>query len=125
MTKHIAYLIFTLLVVSLPVSAQRISRDFHNTSMSKALTAIAQSATDYHVNFVYNELEDFTVTTSIAKRSAPEAIRQIIGFYPIKMTIDGQNIFVECTQKIPTKMIGRIVDSRHRPVEFANVVLEL
>lgn len=123
MTKHIAYLILAFLVMSLPVSAQRISHDFHNTSMSKALTAIAQSAADYHVNFVYNELEDFTVTTSIVKRSAPEAIRQIIGFYPIKMTIDGQNIFVECTQKSPAKMIGRVVDSHHRPVEFANVAL--
>ena len=46
-----------------------------------------------------------------------------MGFYPMKMTIDGENIFVECTQKTPTKMIGRIVDAHHRPVDFANVAL--
>ena len=30
---------------------------------------------------------------------------------------------VECTQKTPTKMIGRIIDNKNRPVDFANVAL--
>ena len=30
---------------------------------------------------------------------------------------------VECMQKTPTKMIGRIVDVHHRPIDFANVAL--
>ena len=30
---------------------------------------------------------------------------------------------VECTQKTPTKMIGRIIDNKKRPVDFANVAL--
>ncbi len=105
------------------ILAQRITRNFHNTSMSEALSVLAKSTKDYHINFMYNELEDFTVTTSIVKRTAPDAIRQIMGFYPMKMTIDGENIFVECTQKTPTKMVGRIVDTHHRPVDFANVAL--
>ena len=33
------------------------------------------------------------------------------------------NIMVECTQKTPTKMIGRIIDNKNRPVDFANVAL--
>ena len=33
------------------------------------------------------------------------------------------NIIVECMQKTPTKMIGRIVDVHHRPIDFANVAL--
>ena len=105
------------------IYAQRITRSFRNTSMSEALTILAKSTKDYRINFMYDELEDFTVTTSIVKRTAPDAIRQIMGFYPMKMTIDGENIFVECTQKTPTKMIGRIVDAHHRPVDFANVAL--
>lgn len=103
--------------------AQRITHNFRNTSMSEALTILAKSTKDYHINFIYDELEDFTVTTSIVKRTAPDAIRQIMGFYPMKMTIDGENIFVECTQKSATKMIGRVVDSKNRPVDFANVAL--
>ena len=105
------------------VHAQRITHNFRNTSMSEALTLLAKSTKDYHINFVYNELEDFTVTTNVVKRTAPDAIQQVIGFYPMKMTIDGQNIFVECTQKTPTKMIGRIMDTHHCPVDFANVAL--
>ena len=103
--------------------AQRITRSFRNTSMSEALTVLAKSTKDYHINFIYDELEDFMVTTNIVKRTAPDAIRQIIGFYPMKMTIDGDNIFVECTQKSSTKMIGRVVDSNNRPIDFANVAL--
>ena len=85
------------------IYAQRITRSFRNTSMSEALTILAKSTKDYRINFMYDELEDFTVTTSIVKRTAPDAIRQIMGFYPMKMTIDGENIFVECTQKTSTQ----------------------
>ena len=37
--------------------------------------------------------------------------------------ITRQYIMVECMQKTPTKMIGRIVDVHHRPIDFANVAL--
>lgn len=124
--KRLRYIMLLAGLMSLSLQtiyAQRITRSFRNTSMSEALTILAKSTKDYRINFMYDELEDFTVTTSIVKRTAPDAIRQIMGFYPMKMTIDGENIFVECTQKTPTKMIGRIVDTHHRPVDFANVAL--
>ena len=107
----------------LPIHAQHITHNFHNTSMSEVLTQLANSSKSYHINFMYNELEDFIVSTNIVKKIPLDAIQQVIGFYPIKVTIDGENIFVECTQKAPTKMIGRIVDTHHRPVDFANVAL--
>ena len=124
--KRLRYIILLAGLMSLSLQtiyAQRITRSFRNTSMSEALTILAKSTKDYRINFMYDELEDFTVTTSIVKRTAPDAIRQIMGFYPMKMTIDGENIFVECTQKTPTKMIGRIIDNKKRPVDFANVAL--
>ena len=124
--KRFRYIMLLAGLMSLSLQtiyAQRITRSFRNTSMSEALTILAKSTKDYRINFMYDELEDFTVTTSIVKRTAPDAIRQIMGFYPMKMTIDGENIFVECTQKTPTKMIGRIVDAHRRPVDFANVAL--
>ena len=45
--------------------------------MSEALTILAKSTKDYRINFMYDELEDFTVTTSIVKRTAPDAIRPV------------------------------------------------
>ena len=124
--KRLRYVILLVGLMSISLHsayAQRITHNFRNTSMSEALTVLAKSTKDYHINFIYDELEDFTVTTDVVKRTAPDAIRQIIGFYPMKMTIDGDNIFVECTQKSSTKMIGRVVDSNNRPIDFANVAL--
>ena len=40
--------------------SQRITRSFRNTSMSEALTILAKSTKDYRINFMYDELEDFT-----------------------------------------------------------------
>ena len=41
----------------------------------------------------------------------------------MKITFDGNQIYVECTQKIARKVTGKVVDCRGRPVEFANIVL--
>ena len=105
------------------VYGQKITREFKDVPMSKALKDIEASTDKYIINFIYNELEDFTVTKSIQKKSVPDAIRDIIGFYPIKMTVDGRNIFVECVQKQKNKFDGRIIDDRGDPVSFANILL--
>ncbi|MCH4146856.1 MAG: TonB-dependent receptor family protein [Prevotella sp.] len=103
--------------------AQKITLSFNGVSMSKALETISGMSSEYSIMFLYDELEDFTVTTHIVKQNVPDAIRQIIGFYPIKMTIDGKNIYVECIQKTKQKLIGKVVDQKGQPLEFANVTL--
>ena len=112
-----------LLAISMSLSAQRITRQYNNVSFSAALKDLNAAQDKYAINFVYDELEDFKVTKSIRNMSVPDAIQQLIGFYPIKMTQMDHVLIVECTQKAPTKMIGRIVDTHHRPVDFANVAL--
>ena len=111
--------LFSIMVVR----AQRITRDFKGVSMSKALKEIEASTNKYTINFIYNELEDFTVTKTIQKKSVPDAIQEVIGLYPIKMTIDGNSIFVECINKSERKLIGKLVDTNNQPVPFANVAL--
>ena len=103
--------------------AQRITRQYNNVSFSAALKDLNARQHKYTINFVYDELEDFRVTKSIRNQSVPDAIMQLIGFYPIRMTQVEDNIMVECTQKTPTKMIGRIIDNKKRPVDFANIAL--
>ncbi len=112
-----------LLMVNMGISAQRITRQYNNVSFSAALKDLNAAQDKYAINFVYNELEDFKVTKSIRNMNVPGAIQQLIGFYPIKMTQMDNVLVVECTQKAPTKMIGRIVDNYHRAVDFANVTL--
>ena len=79
--------------------AQRITRQYNNVSFSAALKDLNARQHKYTINFVYDELEDFRVTKSIRNQSVPDAIMQLIGFYPIRMTQMEDNIMVECMQK--------------------------
>ena len=56
------------------VSAQRVTANFHNTSMTEALLTIERQCKDIRINFIYNELEDFTVTQSIRNKPVYEAL---------------------------------------------------
>ena len=105
------------------MSAQRITRQYDNVSFSAALKDLNAHQDKYVINFVYDELEDFKVTKNIKNKSVPDAIINLIGFYPIKMKQEDNIIIVECIQKTSNRMMGRIVDSHHQPVDFANVTL--
>ena len=121
MKKHI----FTALLcaLSLCAQAQRISRQYQNESLSKVLEDLNAVTSDYTIYFIYDELEDFTVTSSFSNLPIKEVIREVIGFYPMKVTYDGNRIFIECTQKEDAKVIGRVVDESGNPIEFANISL--
>lgn len=119
-------LTITLLLCALAnvAMAQRITHNFNNVSMSDALKYIQQQTTKHKIVFIYNELEDFMVTTSVKGKSVPDAIKQVIGFYPIRMTQSGNNeIYVECTHKSNRHLTGKIVDEKGLPLEFADVRL--
>lgn len=77
----------------------------------------------YTINFIYNELEDFKVTADIHKQKVPDAIHQIIGFYPIKMTQMDNILLVECMQKNDIRYKGYIIDEKYQPAEYANITL--
>ena len=95
--------------------AQRITHNFNNTSMSDALKYVQQQTSSHKIVFIYNELEDFTVTTHVKNKPVADAIRQIIGFYPIRMILGEQNeIYVECVHKTEHHLKGMVVDGDQR-----------
>ena len=118
--KRILYLIF-IYALCASAHAQHV---FQGTSLSKALIELDQSTKRYDVSFVYDELEDFTVTKTVKRgRSLPEAVREVCGFYPVKVTVSGRNILVECIQKDRTKLMGRLIGPDRQPVTYANITL--
>ena len=122
--RKIYLLLYILLLGAVQVHAQRVSRDFHNVTMPKALQQLGGMTHRYTINFIYNDLEDFRVTAAIKGATIPEAIRHLIGFYPISMTMVGDSIInVECSQKTVLRYKGRVVDDKGEPAEYANVVL--
>ena len=112
-----------LCLVAMCAKAQQLSHDFQNVSLSEALIWIDHAQEDYKLNFIFDELEDFTVTTHLENVSVRDAVRQVCGFYPMLLTFDSQDIYIECTQKEDTKVIGRVVDESGNPIEFANISL--
>ena len=115
--------ILILCIIAISVKAQQLSHDFQNASLSEALIWIDNAQDHYKLNFIFDELEDFTVTTRLENASVSDAVRQVCGFYPMHLTFDNQDIFIECTQKEDTKVIGRVVDGNGDPIEFANISL--
>ena len=117
------FLLFFLLILAQHSYAQRITRQYNNVSFSAALKDLNAHQHKYTINFVYDELEDFKVTKSIRNQNVPNAIMQLIGFYPIRMTQVENNIMVECTQKSTFRYKGRIVDERGNAAEYATIAL--
>jgi len=103
--------------------AQRLSHTFDKASFSKALVWLDKAQSQYRINFIYDELEDFTVSTSFANKDIHDVVNQLIGFYPIRATFDGNDIYFECIQKQPKKLIGRVLDDKGEPMEFVNIAL--
>lgn len=124
--KHTVYILF-LCLYSVCVNAQsqemKISRDYQDVSLSKVLEDLNAATPEKTIYFIYDELEDFTVTTHFSDLTLEEAIREAVGFYPMKVTYDGLRIFIECTQKERTKISGRVTDESGNPIEFANIVV--
>ena len=121
--------ILTMLALLLTghTGAQQLNRKYNNVSLSDALRQLDEQQTDYTIMFLYNELEDFRITTTVNNKTLPEAIQQMIGFYPIRVTTsnddNGRKIFVECVQKADNRYKGTIVDEQGLPLPYANIAL--
>lgn len=116
-------MIILLCTMSCQLYAQSFSHKYDNVPIPEILKQLNDEQNKYTIDFIYNELEDFKVTASIHKQKVPDAIQQIIGFYPIKMTQKNDIILVECLQKNGTRYKGRIIDENDQPAEFANITL--
>ena len=122
MARRMIFLVACLCIAT-AAFGQRVTRTFNDVSMSEALKWLNEQNREYNISFLYNELEDFRVTTSVKNKSVPDAIQQMIGFYPIKMTVQGKEIAVECPQKASTRYKGTVLDETGQPLPYANVAL--
>lgn len=123
MMKRLSFILLLCVIVSV-ASAQKITHTFQDVPLSEALKYIQAQATDYNITFIYDELEDFRVTTSIKNKSVTDAIMQIVGFYPVRVVKRGESeIYVECTHKTERHLTGTIIDENRQPVPYANVYL--
>ena len=145
MNRYIATLLTFALLLAVSARAQQIVKGkyvngkYNNVSLSVALSGLAEQQKEYAIMFLYNELEDFRITTTIHRKTLPDAIQQMIGFYPIRMTVDEstqeeglqegrhgagmKKIFVECIHKTDHRLTGNVIDEQGRPVAYANIAV--
>lgn len=107
----------------MPAFAQRVTADFRSVSMSKALLIVERQSKRCRINFIYEDLQDFTITQKITNRSVADALRLIAGFYPVRITQRGNVFTVECIQREAYKVTGRILDQSGNPLSCASVEL--
>ena len=116
-----------LYILCLPLAtfAQRITHTYNDVPLSEALLQLNNEQTEFVINFLYNELEDFRITATVKNKKLPDAIQQMIGFYPVRMTVkpDDREIYVECPQKETSRYKGTIVDEQQQPIAYANIAL--
>ncbi|MCM1078370.1 MAG: outer membrane beta-barrel protein [Bacteroidales bacterium] len=121
-----ARVIISILILccwSTVLQAQLITKSFHRVPLPEALKTINGMSANYKVFFIYDELEDFSVTADIRNKTVPDAVREVVGFYPMTVKYTDSIISVECIRKEHSKLIGHIVDEHGDAVEFANVAL--
>ena len=124
-TLYTLMLMACILYMPLGTFAQRVTHTYNNVSLSEALLQLNNEQTQYVVNFLYNELEDFRITATIKNKKLPDAIQQMIGFYPVRMTVkpDDREIYVECTHKTDRHLTGTIIDEQGLPLAYANIAI--
>ena len=121
--KRISFILLLCAIVSV-ASAQKITHTFQDVPLADALKYIQEQTTNYNITFIYDELEDFRVTTHLQNKPIPDAIVQIAGFYPVRVVKSGKHeIYVECTHKTDRHLKGTIIDEQGQPVAYANIAV--
>ena len=122
--KKCIFVFFITLCCCASINGQTITRNYDNVSLSDALLDLNDLSGHYNISFLYNDLEDFRVSTHIKRKSLYDAIMQVVGFYPIRVVKRGEyDIFVECIHKTEHHLTGTIIDENRQPVPYANIYL--
>ena len=113
-----------LMLVAVSLQAQQITYSFRDVSLSEALQYIQEQSPQYDINFIFNDLEDFRVTTDVKRLSVTDAVLQVVGFYPVRVVCKEEHkVYVECVHKTDRHLTGTIIDEANQPVAYANIAL--
>ncbi|MCD8265780.1 MAG: carboxypeptidase-like regulatory domain-containing protein [Prevotellaceae bacterium] len=103
--------------------ARGITETFTDTPVVSALADIGRYAGKYRLQFIVSEMDGLSVSRNIMADNALEAVKQLCDGLPLRVTLDGRNIFVERMPDKATCISGRLVDSQGKPVDYAAVGL--
>ena len=65
--KRTSFILLLCTIVSV-ASAQKVTHTFQDVTLSDVLKYIQSQTADYDITFIYDELEDFRVTTNVENK---------------------------------------------------------
>lgn len=94
------YTFILMLFVLTQVSAQRINQTFTDANLPEVLKYINSKMKGGHVQFIFDDLDGIKINRTFNGQTPLEAVKLAIGAYPIKVTEDEGDIFVEYDKSI-------------------------
>ncbi|MCD8301946.1 MAG: outer membrane beta-barrel protein [Prevotellaceae bacterium] len=112
-----------LCLQALTAGAKGITASFRGVPLSEALASIASQQKEYRVQFIFSDLEEFSVSADIVSSGVVEAIRELTGNLPIRVTAQGKDIFVDRLLDEGGNISSRLIDKKGQAVSYASVAL--
>ena len=97
--KRIGCILLICMAFLLPSEAQRHTLTFKDVPLTEALLGIEKQQETYRIHFVYNDLENYRVTTRIHQLRTRDAVLAVCENLPVKVWGKGKNIFVESLER--------------------------
>jgi len=114
-----------LLLGGVNVSAQtqdkRISYTCKDKKLSNALKDVERLSGYYKVQFSYADLNGYTVTSEVRNKTAPEAVRQLIGGLPLSSKTSNRFIIISKDKVDKNYITGTVTDQNGEPLVGATV----
>lgn len=106
------------------MTSKPVSGTYSNRPLSDVLVDIERQAKgDVTINFAYEKLEDYPITSSFNDIEPWGAVLKVIGFYPVKATLQDKIITVQPRYDSLVRITGRLIDERENPLQWANVAV--
>ncbi|MCM1254594.1 MAG: TonB-dependent receptor family protein [Duncaniella sp.] len=103
--------------------ADTFSYRFKSTPLPHAIQRVMEDHPNLDVNFIYNELENYSSSSTVNADNPYDALRQAIGFNPVSVVKVKDTYYIEALQHGKYIYTGRAVDLHNEPVVAATVML--
>lgn len=117
------FILFAGMLCAAVAFPQKFCYRFNHTSLADALVQIAGQNPDIHINFIYNELDKYPVTTTIHTDDACDMLRQLIGLNPVSVITSGGRYYIEAMQHGKFCYRGRVLDEERQPAPGTTIML--
>ena len=124
-TDEMARTIISILALTVIImaNAKTFSYRFKSTPLPIAIQRIMENNPELDINFIYDELENYTTSATVNADNAYSALRQTIGLNPVTVIKSKNTYYVEARQHGKYTYTGKAIGTDNEPVVAATVML--